>query len=99
MRSTKTISISLPPEQLKAAERLAKKQSRTMSELMREAFRRYQQEEEIKPATLADAIRLLRADATAKGLNKLTKRKIDAVIAETRREMAGTTKKAGRSHR
>jgi len=100
MRSTKAISISLPPEQLKAAERLAKKQSRTMSELMREAFRCYQRQEETKPATFGEALALLRAEAQAKGLSKLTKREIDSVIAETRREMAGTAKKpASRSHR
>ena len=41
MRTTKTVSISMPPAQLKAAERLAKKENRTMSELFREAFRVY----------------------------------------------------------
>ena len=39
MRTTKSVTISLPPEQLKRAERLAKKQSRTMSELFREGLR------------------------------------------------------------
>jgi predicted DNA-binding protein len=43
MRTTKVIAITMPPEMAKQAERLAKKQNRTMSELMREAFRRYQQ--------------------------------------------------------
>ena len=33
----------MPPEMAQQAERLAKKENRTMSELMREAFRRYQQ--------------------------------------------------------
>ena len=44
MRSTKVVSITLPPEMAAEAERLAKEEGRTMSELMREAFRRYRQE-------------------------------------------------------
>lgn len=46
MRNTKTISISLPPEILKQAERVAKKEGRTKSELVREALRRYIQARE-----------------------------------------------------
>ena len=42
MRTSRTLSISLPPAQLKDAEKLAKKENRTMSELIREALRRYQ---------------------------------------------------------
>ena len=43
MRTTKVYSIIMPPDMAKQAERLAKKENRTMSELMREALRRYQQ--------------------------------------------------------
>jgi CopG family transcriptional regulator / antitoxin EndoAI len=42
MRSTKTLSITLPPEMLARAEEIAKKESRTMSELIREALRHYE---------------------------------------------------------
>ena len=42
MRTTKTLSISMPPAQLKDMEKLAKKENRTMSELIREALRRYE---------------------------------------------------------
>lgn len=42
MRTTKTLSITLPPEMLSRAERLAKKENRTMSELVREALRHYE---------------------------------------------------------
>ena len=38
MRTTKIVSISLPPAQLKDVEALAKKENRTMSELIREAL-------------------------------------------------------------
>ena len=42
MRTTKTLSITLPPEMLARAEALAKKENRTMSELIREALRNYE---------------------------------------------------------
>lgn len=44
MRTTKTLTISLSPEQFEAAEALAKLEHRSMSELFREALRFYQQE-------------------------------------------------------
>ena len=44
MPPTKNISISMPEAQFKAAERIAKAENRTMSELFREALRRYQQQ-------------------------------------------------------
>lgn len=44
MRITKILSLSLPPELLREAERIAKKEGRTKSELFREALRRYIQE-------------------------------------------------------
>lgn len=42
MRTTKTLSITLPPEMLTRAERIARKEHRTMSELVREALRQYE---------------------------------------------------------
>jgi predicted transcriptional regulator len=42
MRTTKTLSITLPPEMLSRAERIARKEHRTMSELIREALRYYE---------------------------------------------------------
>lgn len=45
MRTTKILSLSLPPELLREAERVAKKEGRTKSELFREALRRYVQEQ------------------------------------------------------
>lgn len=41
MRVTKIWNISLPPEMAKAAEKAAKVESRTKSELVREALRQY----------------------------------------------------------
>jgi CopG family transcriptional regulator / antitoxin EndoAI len=41
MRTAKTVSITLPPELLAKAQEIARRESRTMSELFREALRRY----------------------------------------------------------
>jgi CopG family transcriptional regulator/antitoxin EndoAI len=41
MRTTRILSLSLPPGLLREAERVAKKEGRTKSELFREALRRY----------------------------------------------------------
>ena len=41
MKTAKTISITLSPELLDKAQELAKREHRTMSELFREALRRY----------------------------------------------------------
>jgi predicted transcriptional regulator len=41
MRTAKTISITLPPELLTKAQEIARREHRTMSELFREALRRY----------------------------------------------------------
>lgn len=95
MRTAKTLSISLPPQQLKAAEKLARRENRTISELFREAFRRYEQQAIPvldNPARLKKldelkaAVDLLHQEAKQKGLNKLTMRQIDAEIAAARRE-------------
>lgn len=48
MRTTKIVSVSLPPAMLRETERVAKKGGRTKSELFREALRRYLQEEKLR---------------------------------------------------
>jgi Arc/MetJ-type ribon-helix-helix transcriptional regulator len=96
MRTTKSVTISLPPKQLKTAERLAKRQNRTMSELFREGLRRLEQEElSPSPPALRDlgsVIRLIQQEARRTGLNKLSKREIDSEIAATRKEMTPKAK-------
>jgi predicted transcriptional regulator len=42
MRTSKTLSITLPPEMLTRAAQLAERENRTMSELVREALRYYE---------------------------------------------------------
>jgi CopG family transcriptional regulator / antitoxin EndoAI len=48
MRTTKVVSITMPPPLFEQAQALAKQENRTMSELVREALRRYQREREWK---------------------------------------------------
>ena len=88
MRTSKTVSISLPPGQLKEAERMAKRQNRTMSELFREAFRRYQEQEDVRKVQLQKLKGLFeetRADDAKNGTAELTEAEIDAEIKEHRR--------------
>jgi CopG family transcriptional regulator/antitoxin EndoAI len=47
-RATKTITLSLSPEMLDKIEELMKEEGRTRSELLREALRRYAEEQEWK---------------------------------------------------
>ena len=42
MRTSKTLSITLPPDMLARAVEIAKREDRTMSELVREALREYE---------------------------------------------------------
>lgn len=41
MRTAKVVSISLPPDMEKEVQKVAKEEHRTISELLREAFRQY----------------------------------------------------------
>jgi urease accessory protein UreF len=95
----------MPPDLAKQAEALAKKENRTMSELMREALRRYQQ-----PPMLLDlrecirqlaptppAFAAIRAQARRKGTDKLTMAHINREVAAVRG--AAAKKKIKRSSR
>jgi CopG family transcriptional regulator / antitoxin EndoAI len=73
MRTTKTISISLPPAQLKEMEKLAKKQNRTMSELVREAFRRYQYQQQLEEANAYGQAKAQERGITEADVVRLTK--------------------------
>ena len=97
MRTSKTLSVSLPPAQLKKAERLAKRENRTLSELVREALRQYEQKQE-SPVNhdLIAALRAVQQSAKHAGLDKLTERKIDAEVTVARRERDKRTKQPAR---
>ena len=79
MRTSKTLSVSLPPAQLKRAERLARRENRTLSELVREALRQYEQKQEapVNYDVIA-ALRAIQGSATRAGLDKLTETEIAA---------------------
>jgi len=109
MRTSKVLSITMPPAMAKQAERLAQKENRSMSELMREAFRRYQQpaaalsqpmdmREYVRMMAPPDAaLRAIREEAKRKGTAKLTMREIDREIRAARRDRARkTTKKSAK---
>ena len=53
MRTAKTVSITLPPDLLVKAQEIAQREHRTMSELFREALRRYLDEDAEWKALLA----------------------------------------------
>jgi Arc/MetJ-type ribon-helix-helix transcriptional regulator len=96
MRTTKSVTISLPPRQLKAAERLARKQSRTMSELFREGLRRLEQEDAQRPAALSElaaTVRLIQREAKRTGLDKMTMREINAEVEAARKDARAKAKR------
>jgi Arc/MetJ-type ribon-helix-helix transcriptional regulator len=100
LRNTKVYSITMPPEMAKHVERLARKENRTMSELVREALRRYE-----RPAVTLDlreyvwqiaptppALRAMQEDARRNGTDKLTMAQIDREVASVRRQQSGKKK-------
>ena len=93
MRTSKTISVSLPPLQLKQAEKLARKENRTMSELFREALRQYAQKQE-SPVNydLIAALKAVQEEARRAGLDKLSQREINAEVSASRKDRRNTSK-------
>jgi hypothetical protein len=94
MRNTKVYSITMPPDLAKQAERLAKKENRTMSELMREALRRYQHPQVLfdwsayirQVAPPPSELKAIREDAKAKGTDKLNMTQINREVAAVRKQ-------------
>lgn len=86
MRTSKTISVSLPPDQLKRTERLARRENRTLSELVREALRQYEQRQQAPiNYDLIAALRAVQNGARRAGLDKRSEAGIDAEVTATRR--------------
>ncbi len=70
-----------------------------MSELFREALRRYEQEEDWRPTPAAlnafsRAVQLFREDARRAGLDKMTMREINAEVAAARKDMRAKARKS-----
>jgi predicted transcriptional regulator len=78
--TTRTFTISFPPDLAEQVERLAKKESRTTSELFREAFRAYRAERVRK------AFDDLHARIQANGGDSYTEEDIERFVDEDRAE-------------
>ena len=95
MRTTRNISVTFPTAMAKEAERLAKRENRTMSELLREAFRQYCTARKRVPDDLASILRIIAEAKT----HPLSAREL---ADEDRRLMAvgaANAKKAGAKER
>ena len=79
--NTKTITVSFPVELAEQADQLAKTESRTMSELFREAFRTYR--------VAAVRKRLVASNAYAQGraAHRYTEADVERLVDETRAEL------------
>lgn len=75
-RTTKTITISLPPDMMGMVDYLTRKEGRTKSELLREALRRYADEQEWR-----DLIKYAQRQARRKGI---TKEQVEDIIDDIR---------------
>lgn len=78
-RITKLVTVSVPPDLLKKAERIAQEEHRTKSELFREALRRYvasRQWEQIREW----------GERTAKQFSIKSEADVERIIQEYRRE-------------
>ncbi len=78
--TTRTFTVSFPPELAEQVERLAKKESRTTSELFREAFRAYRAEQ--LRAIFDESL----AEARAVGNNGYSPEDIERFVDEDRAE-------------
>ena len=83
MRAAKTISITLPPDLLVKAQTFARREHRTMSELFREALRRYMAEDPEWEALLR------RMRALGKELGVESEADVERMSDEFRRDKRG----------
>lgn len=86
-RGTKTITVSFPVELAKQAKHLAKTESRTMSELFREAFRTYRMEAVRKRLEAGNAY------AQSRAAHGYTEGDVERLVDETRAELRAGRRK------
>ena len=79
--NTKTITVSFPVELAEQAEHLAKTESRTMSELFREAFRTYRMEAVRKRLDTGNAY------AQRRAAHQYTEADVERLVDEARAEL------------
>lgn len=86
--NTKTITVSFPIDLAQQAEQLARAESRTMSELLREAFRTYR----------ASAVRrrLVEGNEYARGRSsgRHTEKDVEDLVSKARRELTGERRRS-----
>ena len=87
MRTNKTLSISIPQLQLTQIDKMAKREKRSKSALVRDALSLYQQQQN-RPVNLEllAAFRAVQQNAVSVGLDQLSSEEINAEIADYRRE-------------
>lgn len=78
MRTTRTWTISLPPRLVREAERTAKEENRTKSELVREALRMYLEERRWRKLQQKTALR-------AQALGIRTEEQVDQLVHAVRK--------------
>ena len=81
MRSRKLVTISLPPPLLKEAERVAKEENRSKSELLREALRFYVETRDLRKEAAKERLLEL-IDATQQRAAGTSKADIRAMVRE-----------------
>ena len=79
--NTKTITVSFPVELAEQAEQLARTESRTMSELFREAFRTY------RAAAVRKRLAAGKAYAQGRAPHRYTESDVERLVDETRAEV------------
>lgn len=84
-RTTKTITISLPPEMAAQVEEAMRAEGRTKSELLREALRRYLEEREWKRILRYGQSRAIEMGITPEDVERL----IDEYRTETQHSSSG----------
>ena len=89
-RKSKVYTISLPPEMAKQAEAIAKDESRTMSELFREAFRAYRVERAL--AALREAAEY----GASRNPHGYTEEDVPRIVKEVRAEMRAERERKSR---
>jgi Arc/MetJ-type ribon-helix-helix transcriptional regulator len=85
-RRSRVFTISMPPEMAASAEALAKQENRSMSELLREAFRAYHSQ---RIGGILDEIGRY---AAARNPNRYTEKDVDRLVHEVRAEMRAERK-------
>lgn len=95
MGTRKLVTISLPPALLKKAERVAREENRTKSELLREALRFYVETREVRKTAarerlleLVDRVQARTRGVPAKEIRKVVQEAIEAVRREKQRATA-----------